>query len=402
MSDIKYRHPLDPLLTWSGRGKAPKWFDGAISLGFTEDQMLVKPAAVDHEIDLGIGDVAPELVTAVEETAVAVIDAEQAGAVAAQGPAADLATAQQLEVCLHEFGFQALTVEEFIQTGVEELNQATIRACRAGVAFWAAQEALKNDECAERTPEFKDWIQGAGLTKERVYECIRIAKFYARLPDSMRSKALTISKKNALLLASLPKEVIDQAAESGNDLVEKADMMTVAELKEEIKRLERINKNLDADLEIKDSQVKRLSQAKVRTTEFLLRTEDVREECLVLHATAEWQLNALRKLYDDTEAAAPEGLLQIETVWIAANTIAARALDLVRHIRDSGPENLPDRPHGEHSMTPAEAEAWLINYPLVENRLAGEAARRQDKRDAAKPKGPGRPKGSTSKASTEE
>ena len=132
-----------------------------------------------------------------------------------------------------------MTAQEFIEAGIEALNQATIRACRAGVAFWAAQEALKNGDCAGRSQSFIDWINSAGMTEARVYECIRIAKFYSRLPPQDRAKALTIGKKHALLLAALPQDVIDQAAESGNDLIGKADRMTVAELKEEIRRLQR-------------------------------------------------------------------------------------------------------------------------------------------------------------------
>jgi hypothetical protein len=313
-------------------------------------------------------------------------------------------------VCLREFGFQALTAEEFIQAGIEELNQATIRACRAGVAFWAAQEALKNTDSAKRSPEnstdsaersrsFKDWIAQAGLTEQRVYECISVAKFYARLPEDDRAKALTIGKKHALLLAALPQEVIDQAAESGNDLIDKADRMTVAELKEEIRRLERAAKNLDAEIERKDSQIKRLSEAKRRTTDFLLRTEEVREDCMALQAGAELHLNSLRKLFEETELAAPEGTFQAETIWIAATTLAARALDLVDYIRQCGPESLPDRPLSQHILTPEEAANWLLNYPLIENRFEAEKTARETRREANRPKGPGRPKGSTNKAS---
>lgn len=307
---------------------------------------------------------------------------------------------QQLQVCLQEFGFQALTAQEFIQSGVDYINQATIYACRAGVAFWAAQEAANAEEASTpgRTGAFLEWIEAAGLTKQRVYECIRIAKFYSRLTPENRAKALTVGKKHALLLASLPQEVIDQAAESGNDLIDKADMMTVAELKEEIRRLERIAKNLDADIEMKDGQIKRLSQAKIRTTDFLLRTEEIREESMALQLGAELNLNSLKKLFEETDHQAPEGLLQVETLWVVANTVAARAIDLIEFMKARAPDGLPDRPMSRHLLTPEEAIRWMNDFPLIENRHAGEKALRQEKRDAAKPKGPGRPAGSKNKA----
>jgi DNA-binding protein H-NS len=38
---IRFRHPQNPSLTWSGRGKSPNWMKEAIEKGFTEDQMRV-------------------------------------------------------------------------------------------------------------------------------------------------------------------------------------------------------------------------------------------------------------------------------------------------------------------------------------------------------------------------
>lgn len=397
---IKYRHPEEPSLAWSGKGRQPKWVEAALQMGFTLEQLDV--ANQDQgEIDLGIGvKSAP-----VRPVSGVVLDVETENQNARLAELSEAYSApvvpmqveagqQQLEACLVEFGFQAMTVQEFIQVGVEEFNHATIRACRAGVAFWAAQEAVKNTECASGALEFKDWIADAGLTKERVYECIRIAKFYSRLPQESRAKALSIGKKQALLLAALPPEVIEQAAESGNDLLEKADMMTVSELKQEIKDAQRREKNYDAEIERLTLQVKKLSQDKVRTTTLLQRTEELREECMALQLGAELSLNALRKLFDETEQAGPEGKLQVDHLWIAVNAVAARALDVMEYIRARSLDALPDRPMGEHMLTQEEAERWLLDYPLIENRFAAERALRQEKRDAAKPRGPGRPKGS--------
>ena len=240
-------------------------------------------------------------------------------------------------------------------------------------------------------------IASAGLPKQRVYECIAVAKFYSRLPEENRAKALTIGKKHALLLASLPQDVIDRAAESGNDLLEKADLMTVAELKEEIKALRRREKNYEAEIERAQGQVKRLSAARTRTTDFLLRTEEIREECMALQLGSELHLNSLKKLFEETDAEAPEGRLQLEQLWVTAHTVAARALDLVQLMHDQAPDGMPERVMGTHILSPAEAERWLLDYPSIENRYAAEQAKRQERRDAAKPKGPGRPAGSGSK-----
>lgn len=38
----KYRDPADPLRTWSGRGKHPRWYDAALKAGKKESDLLIK------------------------------------------------------------------------------------------------------------------------------------------------------------------------------------------------------------------------------------------------------------------------------------------------------------------------------------------------------------------------
>ena len=418
-SPVKYRHPGNHELEWSGKGRQPKWVEGYLANGGSmvsldvsvqlRDEMEQLEDALDAAemesdgIDLGIGEVVRSADTETANMNSRLADlGERTNAVLPE--VLQDAGRQQLEVCLQEFGFQAMTAQEFIQSGVDYINQATTYACRAGVAFWAAQEALKTENESStpgRSRTFEEWIEDAGLTKPRVYECIRIAKFYSRLPAENRTKALSIGKKHALLLASLPQEVIDQAAESGNDLIGKADLMTVAELKEEIKSLNKREKNYEAELERFKSQVKRLTEAKSRTTDFLLRTEEVREECMALQLGTELHLNSLKRLFEETDQEAPEGILQVEQLWVVANTVAARALDLLEFMRARVPDGMPERPMTHHMLTPEEAIRWLQDYPLIENRFEAEATLRKERRDATKPRGPGRPSGSKNKGAEE-
>ena len=37
----KYRHPENPALTWSGRGRQPAWFKEAIDAGHSRDDLLI-------------------------------------------------------------------------------------------------------------------------------------------------------------------------------------------------------------------------------------------------------------------------------------------------------------------------------------------------------------------------
>jgi DNA-binding protein H-NS len=38
---IRFRHPDNASLTWSGRGKRPRWMNEALSSGFTEAQLKI-------------------------------------------------------------------------------------------------------------------------------------------------------------------------------------------------------------------------------------------------------------------------------------------------------------------------------------------------------------------------
>jgi DNA-binding protein H-NS len=37
----KYKHPENPALTWSGRGRQPGWFKEAVEAGHSRDQLLI-------------------------------------------------------------------------------------------------------------------------------------------------------------------------------------------------------------------------------------------------------------------------------------------------------------------------------------------------------------------------
>lgn len=38
----KYRNPENPSMTWSGRGKRPRWFNAALAAGKKEKDLLIK------------------------------------------------------------------------------------------------------------------------------------------------------------------------------------------------------------------------------------------------------------------------------------------------------------------------------------------------------------------------
>lgn len=223
---------------------------------------------------------------------------------------------------------------------------------------------------------------------------------YRKLPADERSALIEAAKsgdKDQLL--DLAESIMVKHAKEKTDLEAAA-----ASLTEEVTTFKRREKNYDAELERAQLKIKRLSETKKRLTELEPRTEDIRQECMALQLEAELPLTSLYKLFEEVlneneTSDTPESRLRLEQIWVAANIVAASALDMLAKIDDlavSTPNgnDFPQRALGTHILTPEEAQAWLLSRPMIENRHEADKAQRQEERDAAKPKGPGRPKNS--------
>lgn len=430
MSIVKYRHPGNRDLTWSGKGRQPKWVEVYLSNGGAlisldaevqdRDHRLMHDAGIDLDmislpaskgIDLGIGAAAladsidvldGELVTAPPVEAKQVIQADQSAnrdlANQLLGQAQAFAAASGL---LRTFGVSKLAFvkENKLYKGLEGMRTPNGSESLGGTwEEYCGLLGISVDKADTDIANLRAFGEEALESMSRMGIGYRELRQFRKLPADQREALALIATTGTK----------DDVLEAAYDLIEKersaAAEVTVknAELAEDLKLAEKRAKNLDAECERKDSQIKRLSQAKVRTTEFLIRTEEIREEAMALQFGSELHLNSLKKLFEETDPAAPEGMLQQETLWIVANTIAARALDVIEHMKAIGsPDAQPDRPMQRHLLTPDEAVRWLQDFPLIENRFAAEQALRQEKRDAAKPKGPGRPRLSANKGAEE-
>lgn len=436
MSEVKYRHPQEQTLTWSGRGRAPKWFEAALQMGFSEAALLVanqieRPAEQNEDIDLGIGET-PTLAETLyaqcivagqtpepsagdptystgTQVAVAQLRNDADAPVSGEVTAALPATAQENRDLLNQLLGQAQAFSAasgLLRTfGVSKLafvKENKLYRELSGLKLRTGSESLAGtweefcgllgmsvDKVDTDIANLRAFGEEALESMSRMGIGYRELRQFRKLPADQREALAQIA------VAGTKDDVLEAAYEAIEAERAKRSALEVqnAELSEDLKVAERRGKNLDAEIERQEMKIKKLSSARQRCTEFLERTEDIRAECMALQFGVELHLNSLRKLFDDTDVKAPEGLLQQETLWIVATTALARALDLVEHMHDLGaPEAQPDRPMTRHLLTPEEAIRWMQDYPLIENRFAAEQAMRQEKRDAAKPKKPGRPK----------
>lgn len=301
-----------------------------------------------------------------------------------------------LQTCLSDFGFDALTAEEFFQVGIDSLNQSMVAACKAGAAFWAAQDAIKNIECATGAhSNFSEWMVNKGVARERVYECIRLAKYYAGRPESERKKILSLGKKQALLLAATPQEIIDDAAETGESLLDLAGVSSYKDLREKIKQLQVRVADQDETIAIQGKQIRGLSEARYLTS-FTAYTEDVRRECLALQAEAELPISTLDKMVVDIineDHDTPEWRLRAEQAWITGMAIAARVSMLLDTLHDNlDGLGMPDHIDTQHWLTAEEAERWKADYSRL---CAGHESNASIRAEDDSPRRRGRPKGST-------
>lgn len=348
----------------------------------------------EPEIDLGIGTMPLSELDMELPSVRTFVDGELVNLdTAISRPAAEQA---QLQTCLADFGLSVLTVDEYMEIGTEALNNSLMQACKAGAAFWAAQEAIKNTSAPGALVTFQQFIESNGLIKERVYECIRLAKYYARLPESQRNKVIKLGKKQALLLAKMPQEVIDRVSENGTDLLEEAEMMTYDQLRDLLKLEQRKNQQKDAEIENRDAVISKLKNRQPQW-QFDPKTHIVREECLVYQAECEVALNSLEALFEECllDIVETEKTLRIEQVYITANVVAARAATLVSKLKDDSVRALtaplPDAISSKHTLTDDEAERWLLDYQGIERKAYAAKALREQKREDAMPKRPGRP-----------
>jgi hypothetical protein len=357
-----------------------------------------------EEIDLGIGGKPLE---PADEAPVIKVRALQPVADEAMTLVIDGADNAQMAACLSEFGILGMTADELFQSGIDELNRSVLHSCRAGVAFWAAQEELKKSMSAVADMEeldnvrrganmnFEEWIAQSGLARQRVYEAIKLARFFSRLSQAQRGQLLKLGKKPALLLAGLPQEVFDRGAENDQDILDEAETMTYGQLREHLRSAEQRGKRLESEIEHRDAVIAKMKQRNP-VYQFSPQTHFVREECLVHQAECELALNSLLAMFEETaneDTSTPEWRMRLEQIWVTAHVVTARAMDALNKIKDYAPvSDLPESVLADHRLTDAEASDWLLEYQLLERKHFAAKAEREKKRQDNQPKGPGRPK----------
>ncbi|MCQ8116121.1 hypothetical protein [Methylomonas rosea] len=226
------------------------------------------------------------------------------------------------------------------------------------------------------------------------YLGFRDVRALRKLPDDEREALIEVAKagdKDQLL--DLAESLIVKHASEKEAF--KQQMAAKDERLSDMENAEsRTVKILKADLEAEKARNELLTKNDHRVYNFDLQTHLVREECLAHQAEAELAFNSLRQLFEDcvNDDNKTERDLRIEQVWVTIHVAAARAADALAFLRGFGLEGMPQSITPQHWMTDDEALRWLDDYERVEHKHIKAKIDRHDQREAAKPKGPGRPR----------
>lgn len=300
-----------------------------------------------------------------------------------------------------ELGYDGELTVGGLEDGIRFYQRRTVESClELGKRLLLLKEMSPHGE-------FKDRVGALGFAYQTAHRFMQAA---AKISKSANLADLSSKVKSVsafLELVTQDDDVLQDLSE-----MDDIDVLTTSQLRERLRVLKaeegedlqaankRIN-NMNVEIERLENQVERLSKGRERLTTFTDRTEDIRQECLALQLGAELHLNGLKALFESVcaeDPAAPELALQAEQIWITAHAAAARALDVVTALHEITIfEDMPERVLSQHILTPEEAQRWLHDYPMIESRYEAEKAAREEKREAAKPKGRGRPKGSANK-----
>lgn len=293
------------------------------------------------------------------------------------------------------------SLEERIGRAIYAFNSATRYAVEAGYLLLSVKKDVVHGE-------FEPGIEALGLTKQRAFELMRMAKFATALPADRRAEMLMLPKSKVLALAGADSAVIEDlldAADGDVDLVS----LSVRELRQRIRELEAKNTDLavsrDTAAAERDGLAKQLRKRRQAAEDqdggVPVVVADIRAEGADLLKKAELAVASLHPLGAEIAAlgAHSEGVTWAQpTFRLVLSGLVALRLQIDGEIQryvdaiDDAVGNLVQPPEALAFLDEAEVQALAEEWAKLTSLHAHEAALRAHERDSARPKGKGRPK----------
>ncbi len=293
------------------------------------------------------------------------------------------------------------SLEERIGRAIYAFNSATRYAVEAGYLLLSVKKDVVHGE-------FEPGIEALGLTKQRAFELMRMAKFATALPADRRAEMLMLPKSKVLALAGADAAVIEDllnAADGDADL----NALSVRELRQRIRELEAKNTDLAVSRDTIEAERdglakqlrKRRRDAEDQEGGVPVVVADIRAEGADLLKKAELAVASLHPLGAEIAAlgAHSEGVSWAQPTFrlVLSGLVALRmqidgAIQRYVDSIDDAVGNLVQPPEALAFLDEAEVKALAEEWAKLTSLHSHEAALRTHERDAARPKGKGRPK----------
>lgn len=285
------------------------------------------------------------------------------------------------------------SMDMLVSRAVASINQAALRAVEAGYLLLKVKSTVEHGQ-------FEGLIESAGLTRYRAAEMMRMAKVLTLAPEAQRAAMLEMPKKKVLALASADQAVLEALMEDGAD---KIDMLSVRELKAEIRSMKKALADTQVQRDTAEAQAealrKRLDRPHAREDHVPLVVAELRAEIVAQHRKAELSIESFQGLGSEL------GLLigtEAASEWVDGTArLALASLASLRLLLDGQIARFMTLlPEGEQVLEAIPSTGYLSQQEVVEaaqlyQRLTAvhehETALRKWEREQDRPRSKGRP-----------
>jgi len=212
--------------------------------------------------------------------------------------------------------------------------------------------------------EFQTRIEALGFSYRSAAKFMQAAGRISKSAAAAHLAKQVKSMKGFLELLTLEDDDIQNILE-----LDDLDRMSASQLRNLARKLREEKDTVQTRLNTAETRIERLQRgASAADPDMPKETVIARAYCMGAMKAAELKLEGLfRNFAQEASAETEDARLRLEQEWVAANTIAARALDVIARMRELAPFELPSRIMGQHILTPEEAERWLIDSRMLEN-----------------------------------
>lgn len=290
-----------------------------------------------------------------------------------------------------------IDIDVRMNRAIDKTNQALRLVIEAGVDFIKIKQELPHGE-------FGEWLLERGVSPRRAQEAMAIAHLTASLPSKDRNEILSMSKSKAMLIAHADPEVITELVEEteGEDITD-LNQLSFRKLRERIRELESAKADLEVENETKSIAIKTLNDRAAGARNFNNDFPDfvnvTRDEANALSTEISLRLDELERLLSelaDLPTATSPSMVSIAATHLDIHLkgLAARSAQLCNQLYQTFGGVVTEL-NGDHTLSEAEMENAIRDRHTMIQELEQQQRIREDRREAAKPRKPGRPKKSS-------